>query len=128
MIEKLPLSYFIQRAVVLHQYRHLLRATSHLYQRDESMAQDIRVRIREAFRDDVGDQALVKQMISHGTKQLSLLESLAGIKNSKSTRKSDMISESVNESYIGANDQKGTEEQPIVWPWQEKEEGSDVKN
>ena len=76
------LSYFIQRAVILHQYRHLLRASSALRRRDVTMAADVRQRVHAAFRDEVADPLLVKKMISDGAKQLTLLESLAGIESS----------------------------------------------
>ena len=56
-------------------------------------------------------------MISEGAKQLTLLESLAGIERSTPGKGKEV--DPITNSYIGADDQKGTENKPIVWPWQE---------
>ena len=113
------LSYFIQRAVILHQYRHLLRASSALRRRDVTMAADVRQRVHAAFRDEVADPLLVKKMISDGAKQLTLLESLAGIESSSAAGSKGKEVDPMTNSYIGAEDQKGMEGKPVVWPWQE---------
>eukprot|EP00614_Pseudopedinella_elastica_P029945 CAMPEP_0172628776 /NCGR_PEP_ID=MMETSP1068-20121228/163792_1 /TAXON_ID=35684 /ORGANISM="Pseudopedinella elastica, Strain CCMP716" /LENGTH=105 /DNA_ID=CAMNT_0013439115 /DNA_START=1 /DNA_END=318 /DNA_ORIENTATION=- len=96
----LPLSYFINRARILGQYRAFMRSALRLQRRDETMAFDIQLRVREAFRMETADAVQVRQRLAHGTRQLALLESLSDQERGKP----------INET--------ADEECRPVWPWE----------